>query len=279
MWADGPSLLISELQEPGEEWIVYEAARDGHIPTLNDGVDGFVITGSHYNLSAPETADLPWVKAVAAFLRDAVHLGAEAACEPKAETTSRPPAGKGQHAPIVAICFGAQLVGQAFGGVVSRNPHDAFLLRAEEIRPRKEFAALPSAKGIILDEGTVRDVNDTTGIKPGSEESDKLGTCGYLRLFVSHGDCVSALPPGAVHLAESDACRNEMFLVGDNILAMQSHPEFTMAIIDTKIWPNVVCKKEKLSPEQQEFSLASFKLPRHSMAARAIIKRFLLARD
>jgi hypothetical protein len=39
------------------------------------------------------------------------------------------------------------------------------------------------------------------------------------------------LPPGAVLLAGSQACRNQAFRAGDNIYGMQFHPEITPDMI------------------------------------------------
>ena len=35
------------------------------------------------------------------------------------------------------------------------------------------------------------------------------------------------LPKGAIHLAENEACRNQMYQLGKNVLGFQFHPEIT----------------------------------------------------
>lgn len=49
--------------------------------------------------------------------------------------------------------------------------------------------------------------------------------------FHWHGDTFD-IPPDAVHLAESEACRNQAFLYNDTVLALQFHPESTQQNID-----------------------------------------------
>jgi len=45
-------------------------------------------------------------------------------------------------------------------------------------------------------------------------------------VFHWHGDTF-ALPPGAVRLAESEACANQGFMVGDRVIGLQFHIEVT----------------------------------------------------
>ena len=35
------------------------------------------------------------------------------------------------------------------------------------------------------------------------------------------------IPKGAIHLAENDVCRNQMYQIGKNVLGFQFHPEIT----------------------------------------------------
>jgi GMP synthase (glutamine-hydrolysing) len=48
--------------------------------------------------------------------------------------------------------------------------------------------------------------------------------------FHWHGDTFD-LPAGAVHLARSEACANQMYAVGNNILGIQFHLEMTESVI------------------------------------------------
>jgi hypothetical protein len=50
-----------------------------------------------------------------------------------------------------------------------------------------------------------------------------------IRILASHQDQVEQLPPGATLLAGNDFCPNFMFLQGDHIVAIQGHPEFSVA--------------------------------------------------
>lgn len=49
-------------------------------------------------------------------------------------------------------------------------------------------------------------------------------------VFHWHGERFE-LPSGAVHLASSEGCDNQAFLLGDRVLAMQFHMEFTPEIV------------------------------------------------
>lgn len=67
-----------------------------------------------------------------------------------------------------------------------------------------------------------------------------------LSLLASHADQVLALPPGATRLAGSAFCPNAMYRIGETVLCVQQHPEFTpqyaqdlMAIRRSRIDPLV----------------------------------------
>ena len=47
------------------------------------------------------------------------------------------------------------------------------------------------------------------------------------QLLISHRDQVTALPEGATLLAQSDFCENAAFVLGQQVLCFQGHPEFT----------------------------------------------------
>ena len=53
-----------------------------------------------------------------------------------------------------------------------------------------------------------------------------------IRLIHIHQDQVETLPPGAQLIGSNGFCPHAMFVIGDNVLCVQGHPEFTIAYID-----------------------------------------------
>ena len=52
-------------------------------------------------------------------------------------------------------------------------------------------------------------------------------------------------------MASSKRCKNEIVLVRQNILSMQSHPDLTPQLMMEKIWPAVV-RKGYVDPDTEE---------------------------
>jgi GMP synthase-like glutamine amidotransferase len=94
---------------------------------------------------------------------------------------------------ILGICLGAQLLADCLGGNVTRNEH-------------KEIGWFP----VMLE--SPEDVPLLSGLP--SE----------FTAFHWHGDTFS-IPPGAKRIAMSEACRNQGFVFGDSIIALQFHIE------------------------------------------------------
>jgi GMP synthase-like glutamine amidotransferase len=97
---------------------------------------------------------------------------------------------------VLGICLGAQLIANALGQRVFSN-HEA------------EIGWFP--------------------VRPPERPADSPFTAAFSRpieVFHWHGQTFD-LPAGAVHLAQSDACRNQAFCVDDRILALQFHLETT----------------------------------------------------
>jgi GMP synthase-like glutamine amidotransferase len=102
---------------------------------------------------------------------------------------------------LVGICLGAQLIAEALDARVTRNPE-------------KEIGWFP----ICL-------------TAEGRQHPLCQGLDREQQVLHWHGDTFS-LPPGAVRLAESDACANQAFLARERILGLQFHLEMTPASVE-----------------------------------------------
>jgi GMP synthase-like glutamine amidotransferase len=97
--------------------------------------------------------------------------------------------------PVLGVCLGAQLIASALGARVYRNA-------------QKEIGWFPI---------------DAVHIPAGGEQ---FVFPENLNVFHWHGETFD-LPAGAVHLAQSAACKNQAFQVGRRTLALQFHLEVT----------------------------------------------------
>ena len=149
------------------EWLEHDVRTDDALPSF-EGAAGFVITGS----SSSVTERAPWMLRTEALIRTLV----------------------ARDAPILGICFGHQLVAQALGGHVEKNP------RGREI-------------------GTVRVARE--------EEDDALfaGLPSSFTFSATHTDAVTRLPAGARLLASTPLDANAAFAVGRATRCVQFHPE------------------------------------------------------
>lgn len=96
--------------------------------------------------------------------------------------------------PMLGICFGHQVIAQALGGNVVKNPRgrETGTIRVSVLESDPLFNGLPAA----------------------------------LDLHMTHLDTVERLPPGARLLATSPLDLNAAFAIGDHIRGVQFHPEF-----------------------------------------------------
>jgi GMP synthase (glutamine-hydrolysing) len=150
-------------------WVEHDVRTDAPLPEPASA-RGFIITGS----SSSVTERAPWMLRTEELVRRIVSQGA----------------------PLFGICFGHQLIAQALGGRVAKNP------RGREIGT-VEVRVVPHEPPDPLLEG--------------------LGP-----RFVAnhtHVDSVVELPPGARLLAATELEPHAAFAVGDTVKCVQFHPE------------------------------------------------------
>jgi GMP synthase (glutamine-hydrolysing) len=149
---------------------------EGQVPPDPRSLAGAVVTGS----AAMVTDREPWSEATAEWLALAI----------AAET------------PVLAICYGHQLLAHALGGRVAQNP------RGREIGT-VEVTLTAAARG-----------DELLGDLPGA-----------FRVQSSHLESVLELPPGATRLATTKLDPNHAFRVGRAAWGVQFHPEFDADIV------------------------------------------------
>jgi GMP synthase (glutamine-hydrolysing) len=151
-------------------WIEHDVRID-HVPLPDPrSAAGFIITGS----SSSITERAPWILRAEELVRRIHDAGT----------------------PLFGICFGHQMVGQALGGEVTKNPN------GREI-------------------GTVR-----VRLEPGAAGEPILA--GLPTAFYAnhtHVDSVTTLPRGARVLARTDLEANAIFVIGAKTKCVQFHPE------------------------------------------------------
>ena len=147
-------------------WAEVDVRSDAPLPDLSTAA-GFNMTGS----SASVTERAPWM------LRAEAHLRAIAAAR----------------VPLFGICFGHQMIAQALGGEVAKNP------RGREVG------------SVFL---------DRIGIDPIMQDLPAR-----FSVNTTHVDTVVRLPPGARLLASTTLDATAAFAIGDTIRAVQFHPE------------------------------------------------------
>ena len=153
-------------------WLVVDCRSEPRLPDPTS-LAGLVVTGSPHSVADRE----PWVLAGEAYLAGAVAAGV----------------------PVLGVCFGHQMLAQALGGRVARNP------RGREI-------------------GTV-DLDLT------ADDPLFRGAQRRCQVNMSHVDTVIEPPPGAEVLGRTqlDSCAALRF--GERAWGVQFHPEFDREIV------------------------------------------------
>jgi len=145
---------------------------EGELPDLPSACDAWLVTGSKFGVYDPE----PWIPPLKDFLRAARAAGV----------------------PQIGICFGHQIMAEAFGG------------RAE--KSDKGWGCGVHRYDVLARPGWMADAG------------------ARFAMYAMHQDQVTALPGDAVRLAQSDFCPHAMIAYGDaeapDAISIQAHPEF-----------------------------------------------------
>jgi GMP synthase-like glutamine amidotransferase len=168
-FGDYPSMFRRLFGEDAYAYATYDVAA-GALPKAAEACDAYVVTGSSAGVYDP----LPWIEPLKGFLR----------------------AAKGR-AKLVGVCFGHQVMAEAFGGRVEKSERGWGVgLHAYEVR-------VP---------------------QPWMEPVERI------RVAASHQDQVVVSPPGATVVAASDFSPYGMLAYDDGAaISIQLHPEFEPA--------------------------------------------------
>ena len=205
-----PEMFIRLLGPETYYYRVY-AADEGELPDSAGACDAYLVTGS----SAYE--DLPWIAPTEDFLRSAMRKAA-----------------------LVGVCFGHQLMAQAFGGKVIKSPR-GWGLGEQEYRVLKPQPWMDAATPFRL---------------PGS-----------------HQDQVVELPPGAEVIAASDFTpMGALAWTDQRAISMQLHPEFEPAYAKALI---EVRRGKVYTDAQADVAIASYAGPDDRARVGGWIRAFL----
>lgn len=172
---EGPAYFATYLESRRIPYQIIRIDAGDPVPVDATGYAGLCFMGGPMSVNDP----LPWIAPVLALIRDAV----------------------ARDVPVIGHCLGGQLIANALGAPVTRNPV-------------KEIGW-----------GTVDATNHP-------EVQHWLG--GDLGSFLSfhwHGETF-AIPEGAIRILSSAWCANQAFVMGKH-LVMQCHVEMTESMIRT----------------------------------------------
>ena len=198
--------------EQAYDYAVFDV-QAGELPSTTGACAAYVVTGSSAGVYDPE----PWIEPLQDFLR----------------------AAKGGH-PLVGVCFGHQVMAEAFGGKVIKSPK-GWGLGLQRYRLADTRAWMDSGEPVAV---------------PGS-----------------HQDQVVEAPPGASVVGGNDFCPIGMLDYGQaRAISIQLHPEFepdyAKALIETR-------RGTRLTQEEADLAVMSYEQPDDRLRVGAWLRRFI----
>ena len=183
---EGPGYLAAYLDRRRLPHRLIRIDRNDVVPSSIDVAAGLVLMGGPMSVND----NLPWIPQVTRLIQQAVAADV----------------------PVLGHCLGGQLISQALGGVITRNPV-------------KEIGWLP-----------------VTRVESAIAQNWLDGLPREFEVFHWHGETFS-IPAGATRILESAHCPNQAFVIGKT-LAFQCHIEMTGAMV--REWARV--SADDLSP-------------------------------
>lgn len=241
--------LVKCLRSPNDEVWTQIDCEEGRepLPSLDEDFDAVVISGSKHDAHAAT----PWIQAVGAYAASIVSRKRR----------------------VLGVCFGAQLLAQYLGGSAGPDHAYGWELGTRILTLAPSRAASASVRFARADYPTVRILRARRARR--SARSYLAGAPAEVAILQCHKDQVLSLPPDADRLGSSPRCENELWAIGDHVLAIQGHPEMVYetleAIMDAR--PRLIDAEAR---ERCAASLASSPPPdpRASDVA-AVCRRFL----
>ena len=201
--------MFADLLGPGFGTTTYDVAARA-LPARPEAHRAYIITGS----PAGVYENLPWIEPLKAFLRNAK-----------------------ENAKLVGVCFGHQLMAEAFGGKVEKS--------------RKGW-------------GVGLQTYEVTGRASWMDEADRVS------IPVSHQDQIVVQPPATAVLAASDFTPFGVLAWTDQpAISMQFHPEFEPD------YARALIELRRDSLPDPDAALASLEAPDDRARVAGWIRRFL----
>ena len=241
---DGHAIALARLLgRAGETW-EHHRCWSGELPDLREihTYQGLVVTGSHYCVRDEHAHE--WIGALKRFIaKVVVHGGVK----------------------VYGACFGCQVIAEALGGKVDRNPCGSpFVLKRETVVLTEAMTNRPEYKLALA-------AFPPTALRGGATSEKKPASRARLAVLQAHGDCVVSLPNGAVLLGHSETAPCEMFALGEDVFAVQGHPELDGFTALAKIAPFA----RALSEDDRAAAKSSLRLETDHLALVGIVRAFL----